>query len=195
MIEDLFVPDEQSVSIVDMNQGTTPGSKIHAGPLYRTPMLPLLCTAASMPSLGTARACVRTYGERLPNRKRMGFGPNQAELPDAQARFARASIGVDQAELLLRDTVRELCALRDAAVPAQRIQMQARFSMVVDQCRQLIGQVCAASGASAHHLGDPLQRARRDAEVMACHIAFDLESNLQNAGRVMLGLEPAGPMT
>ena len=194
VIEDLFVPHVQSVSILEMNKGTTPGSRIHAGPLYRTPMLPLLCTAASMPSVGTARACARVYAERLPSRKRMGFGASQSERPHAQARLARVTIGVDQAELLLRDTVRDLCALRETASPSQCVQMQARLSTVMDQCRGLIGEICAASGASAHHLHDPLQRARRDAEVMACHVAFDLERNLQNAGRVLLGLDPEGPL-
>ena len=47
--------------------------------------------------------------------------------------------------------------------------------------------IAAASGASAHRLSDPIQRARRDVEVMAGHVAFDLDSTLDNAGRALLG--------
>ncbi len=194
VIEECFVPEERSLSILAMNRGATPGSELHASPLYRTPMIPLLCTAASMPALGRARAVVREFAERLPGRHRLGMGPSQAELPSQQMRLARLSIEVDQAELLLRDTVRELCVLRDAAVPAQRAQMQARLGIVMQQSRRVIGDVCAASGATAHALSDPLQRARRDAEVMGCHVAFDPDLTLEQAGRALLGLELTSPM-
>jgi hypothetical protein len=53
----------------------------------------------------------------------------------------------------------------------------------------VIGEVCAASGARAHGLSDPLQRARRDVEVMSCHVAFDLDAVLEVSGKAMLGLE------
>ena len=58
VIEDVFVPLEHSVSILEMAQGRAPGASLHEGPLYRTPMMPLLATAAAMPCVGTARACV-----------------------------------------------------------------------------------------------------------------------------------------
>jgi hypothetical protein len=32
----------------------------------------------------------------------------------------------------------------------------------------------------------------RDANTMACHVIFDLDSRLENMGRTMLGLEPEG---
>ncbi len=193
VIEELFVPEERGVSILAMNAGRAPGASVHDHPLYRTPMIPLLCTAASMPALGQARAVVDGYAERLPTRKRMGFGPPQSELPANQMRMARLTIQVDQAELLLRDTVRQLCELREKATPAQRSMMQARLATVMQQCRAIIAEVSGASGATAHGLSDPLQRARRDVEVMACHVAFDLDSTLEQTGRTLLGGE-ASPM-
>lgn len=194
VIDECFVPSERSVSILEMLEGRTPGAAVHPGPLYRTPMMPLLCTAASMPALGAARAAVKEYGERLPSRRRLGMGTPQSERPAAQMRLARLSIEVHQAELLLRDTVRELCALRDRARLADRARMQAQLALVVDQSKRIVAGVCEASGAGAHALSDPLQRARRDVEMMACHVAFDLESACENAGRLMLGLDPASPL-
>jgi 3-hydroxy-9,10-secoandrosta-1,3,5(10)-triene-9,17-dione monooxygenase len=189
VIEDCFVPDDRSVSILDMNRGCAPGAGIHAGPLYRTPMVPLLCATAAMPSLGQARVLVREYAKRLPGRKRMGFGPSQAEHAPAQIRLARLSVAVHQAELLLRDTVRELCALRNRSGALERARMQAQLATVVDQSKRIISEVCASSGAGAHQLSDALQRARRDVEVMACHVAFDLDAALENTGKAMLGIE------
>ena len=92
-------------------------------------------------------------------------------------------------ELLYRDTIRELCVLRDRSGAADRARLQAQLATVVDQSKRIISEVCGASGANAHHLTDSLQRARRDAEVMACHMAFDLDSALENTGKAMLGLE------
>ncbi len=194
VIEECFVPEERSVSILAMSRGRAPGSEIHAGPLYRTPMIPLLATAASMPALGRARAVVREFGARLPGRKRMGMGPSQAERTPVQIRLARLSIAAHQAELLLRDTVRELCALRDGAQPADRARLQAQLATVVDQSKHIVGDACEASGAGAHQLADPLQRARRDLDVIACHVIFDLEMALENTGKALLGLE-LPPMT
>lgn len=191
LIEEVFVPEERSVSILAMNQGKTPGADIHDHPLYRTPMMPLLCTAASMPSVGQTRAVLRTYTERLPTRRRMGFQDAQSEMPQNQIRLGRLSVAADQAELLLRDTVDQLCALRDGADPGDRTRMQARFASVVHQCKDIIGEVCAVSGANAHQLKDPLQRARRDVEVMSCHVAFDLDLTLESLGRALLGGAPS----
>lgn len=91
--------------------------------------------------------------------------------------------------------MRELCLLHGSAEAVDRARLVARVALVMDQCKHIIGQVSEASGASAHHLSDPLQRARRDAEMMATHMIFDLEMGLENAGRTMLGFAPLPPMT
>jgi len=191
VIEELFVPEERSVSIFAMNQGKAPGADLHDHPLYRTPMIPLLCTAASMPSMGRTRAVLREYTERLPTRTRMGFGDPQSEMPQNQIRLGRLAVAADQTELLLRDTVDQLCTLRDGADAHARTRMQARLASVVHQNKAIIGEICAASGAGAHHLKDPLQRARRDVEVMSCHVAFDIDLTHESLGRTLLGGAPS----
>lgn len=187
VIDDRFVPEDQSVSIIEMNRGVAPGASIHDGPLYRTPMVPLLAATAAMPGLGQAKRLVAEYARRLPERKRMGAQDAQADSPIARSRLGRLSIEAHQTELLLRDSVRELCEKRDASVAADRVRLQAQIAMVVQQSRRIIEAVVSASGASAHRLSDPIQRAGRDAGVMATHVAFDLDSTLDNAGRALLG--------
>ncbi|MBJ22687.1 MAG: acyl-CoA dehydrogenase [bacterium] len=189
VIENCFVPEDRSVSMIEMNRGCTPGATIHDAPLYRTPMAPLLTATAAMPSLGQARALVREYAKRLPERNRMGMDSSMAESTTAQIRLARLSIAAQQTELLFRDTMREVCALRERSQPKDRTRLQAQIATVVHQSREIVSDVCAASGAGAHQLSDRFQRARRDAEVMACHMAFDIDTNLENAGKAMLGLE------
>ena len=51
VITDRFVPEERGVDIPDMLNGRGPGGRLHDGPLYRTPMAPILSFDG-----GTARA-------------------------------------------------------------------------------------------------------------------------------------------
>lgn len=194
VIDDVFVPAEHTVSMLEMSAGKAPGSKLHEGPLYRTPMIPILALAASMPSLGTARACVRRFRERAQARLLMASQQKQSEDPAAQALLARAELEVLQAELLMRKTVAEVMELRDDAGLDTRAKWAASYALIVHQCLRIVQDLARASGASAHRLDDPLQRAVRDLGTASSHVVFDLESQLRNHGRLQLGLDPSTRM-
>ena len=38
VVKDLFIPDHMAVTAADLTMGTTPGSKLHANPMYRMPI-------------------------------------------------------------------------------------------------------------------------------------------------------------
>jgi alkylation response protein AidB-like acyl-CoA dehydrogenase len=192
VIEGVIVPEQRTVSILEMGNGTAPGARIHEGPLYRTPMSPILGLAASMPAVGQARAALRGFLERMQERVPAYSTTRQSDKPAAQIRLARAEVEVRQAESLLRETVAEVCALRDEASPADRARWLASLAMAVDQSKRVLGSLAEASGASAHFQSHPLQRAVRDVNTLACHVVFDLDSRLEIHGRTLLGLEPGG---
>jgi hypothetical protein len=54
--------------------------------------------------------------------------------------------------------------------------------------------VLEASGAHAHFLDHPLQRASRDLNTISCHMVFDLDGRLEAFGRVLLGLDTGGAL-
>jgi alkylation response protein AidB-like acyl-CoA dehydrogenase len=192
VIENKIVPEAQSVSILDMTSGSAPGSKLHSGPLYRTPMLPILGLAASMPAVGQARAALRGFREHMGERLRLGMTAKESERPAAQMRLARAEIQVRQAEGLLREAVREIMERRDEATPAERSRWMTSLAYAVDQSKRVIGSIAESSGASAHFLSHALQRSKRDVDTLSCHVIFDLDSRLESHGRALLGLEPTG---
>ena len=192
LIDGVTVPAERSVSIVDMSAGRAHGAALHPGPLYRTPMLPILCLAAAMPAVAQARAAVGSSLERMKGRVLYGSGATQAEKPASQMRLARADIEARQAERLLRGVVEEVLELRDQASVADRARWAAASAMAVDQSRRVLLSLAEASGASAHFLHDPLQRAVRDVNVAASHVVFDLDARLEIHGRTLLGLDPGG---
>ncbi|MGI9431231.1 MAG: acyl-CoA dehydrogenase family protein [Myxococcota bacterium] len=189
VIENVFVPEERRVSVADMVEGRAHGAGLHEGPLYRTPMIPILMLAASLPALAQARAAVRGFREGLSERVRMGV-VKLAERPATQMRLADAEIAARQAELLLRDVADEVQSLRNQASHEQRARWAASLCHVVHQSRDLIAAVAEASGASAHFRSHPLQRSLRDVNTLSCHVAFDRDAQRELYGRLRLGFSP-----
>jgi 3-hydroxy-9,10-secoandrosta-1,3,5(10)-triene-9,17-dione monooxygenase len=190
VIEDVFVPAERSVSITDLAHGGGPGAQLHEGPLYRTPMLPILTCAATTPALGQAKTAVRLFRENLTQRVLLASGLKQAEKPAAQIRLARAEVEVREAELLIRDTIQDVCTRRNTATIVDRARWATQLAIAVERCRGVIQTVCEASGAHSHFQSNPLQRAWRDINTLSCHTVFDLDGRLEAFGRVLLGLDP-----
>lgn len=195
IVIDALVAEQRTVSIAEMSEGRAPGSRVHAGALYHTPMLPILVLAASMPIVGQARAIVRGFRERLANHTRLSATmAKQSEKPALQMRLAKAAIEVHQAELALRDIADEVRALRNRALPVQRSRWVATGAYVVQRARQILQDVSEGSGASAHFLQHPLQRALRDANVASCHIVFDFDAHRETYGKLLLGQNTPGAM-
>ncbi len=186
-IEDAFVPEERSVSIPDMVLGRAHGSTLHTGPLYRTPMIPILTLAASMPIVGHAQVVVRNFRERLKSHSRLSSLEGQAAKPANQMRLAQATIEAQQAELLLREVAADVTRLRNDARPEDRARWSSSITHAVHQARGVIQDVAEASGASAHFLDQPLQRALRDVNVASCHVVFDHDAQRESYGKLLLG--------
>jgi 3-hydroxy-9,10-secoandrosta-1,3,5(10)-triene-9,17-dione monooxygenase len=194
VIDDVYIPAERSVSMLEMGSGHAPGSRLHQGALYHTPMLPILTLAAAMPALGQARMAVRSFRNYLKERVQLGARTKQAEKAAAQMRLARAEVEVREGELLMRDTVEDVRARRNTATMEDRARWAAQLALAVDRCKRVIQTVSEASGAHGHFLHHPLQRALRDVNTISCHVVFDLDSRLESFGRLLLGLDPGGAL-
>ncbi len=194
VIDNVYIPAERSVSMLEMGNGEAPGSRLHAGPLYRTPMLPVLTMAATTPALGQARMAVQRFREQLANRVRLGSRIRQADKASAQMRLARVEVEVREAELLIRDVIADVCARRNTATMIDRARWATQFAVAVDRCKRVVQTVVEASGAHAHFLDHPLQRALRDLNTISCHVVFDLDGRLEAFGRLMLGLDAGGTL-
>ena len=190
IIRDAFIPEGRMLSFQDMIEGEAPGARVHANPLYRTPMLPTLGLAAAMPALGQARACVRMFRERL--HERMQNGGTRRVGTAARMRLAHAEVRVDQTYLLLRHLVEEVMRLRNNATRLDRTRWATQLAFAVDQCKSVIAYVCEAAGASGHFQSSPLGRAARDINTVGAHIVFDLDARLELHGAAMLGEEIPG---
>ena len=190
---EVFVPTHRVMDFGEMREGRAPGSKLHANPIYRMPMLPFLAVTAAIPAVGTARAAVAEFRDRLQQRVVFGGDLKQAEKPAAQMRLAHADVLTRTAETLIRKVARENVELGKGpgiAKVEDRIALRLQVAYAMSLCREAIRTVCEASGSSSHFLENPLQRALRDINVMSSHVVYDLDGALELHGRAMIGLPP-----
>jgi len=191
-VDNVFVPTEHTVLGSALANGLD--TPLHDAPLYRLPMMPMLMLAVALPAVGTARAVVRRFEERIQGRTILGTTTRQSDTAAAQIRLARADLESKQAELQVRAMVAELMELRNRCEPADRARLAAKLALAVDQSKRVIQSIAEASGASAFYSKDPLQRALRDVEMGSCHPTLNMDARLEMYGRVTLGLTPGGPV-
>lgn len=188
VISDRFVPDDRILDIPDMVNARGHGRRLHPSPLFRTPMAPILALTAGVPALGQARFAVREYARQLQERYDLMTLVKQSENSSRQLRLARADATVQAAEALLRRVLAEVLDQRDEADETTRVNWTTAIAHAVGMCQQAIEEVCVAAGASSHFLDNPLQRARRDVNTIACHTVFDLDQRYRSRGRSLLGM-------
>ncbi|CAM4088146.1 Flavin-dependent monooxygenase, oxygenase subunit HsaA [Mycobacterium basiliense] len=191
-IENVFVPSHRLVSISDIYAGSTPGTHLHDAVAYRWPMVPALALVAAMPALGAAERVADIFTQRLSERELAYEGTKQKDKPAAQARLGQAGVRLRALHGLLADTtgrIDEILLAGDRVSRPVRADARLAAAHIVRESRAVIGDLLEASGASAHFLRNPLQRAQRDVDVISGHVVFDYDTSRELAGALAIGLK------
>jgi hypothetical protein len=94
---------------------------------------------------------------------------------------------IDAAELLMRDVLADMMALRNDASVDQRSSWLSRLAHAVFMCRDATNSINALIGASGAMLDNPIQRFARDINTASNHIIFERESRYGDHTRQLLG--------
>lgn len=191
-IDGVFVPDAYGLPFTALTEVTSGIDKRHVGPLYRTPLVPLLGLAGSLPILGAAQNACQSLGAQLQEKRE---GRRQTSIPrgDSALRImGEAGLTIESAELMLRAVLGDIMDLRVDASTGERLQWMARIAHAVFRCREATNAIGAAAGASGNRLDNPVQRALRDVNTASSHIVFDWDSRSADYGRALAGESPAG---
>ena len=192
VITDVFLPAHRLVRVSEIYTGTAPGAGLHDADTYRWPMVPALALVAAMPALGSAERAADIYAERLSQRVLAYEGVMQKDKPIAQAHLAEARVRLRALRGLLADTVGEIETIVAAGDPVPRAARgEARLAAahLVPESRAVIGDLLEASGDSAHFLDNPLQRIKRDVDVICGHVVFDYDTSRELAAALTLGMK------
>lgn len=190
VVDDVFVPAHRLVAVADIYGGTAPGAREHGVPTYRWPMVPALALTASMPVLGTAERVTELFAERLGGRVLAYSRVAQKDQPAAQIRLGDARVRLSALRALIAATTDEIETIVVSGGRVRRsVRAGARLAAArtVHECRAIIADLLEASGASAHFLSSPLQRAKRDVDIAAGHVVFDYDTSRELAGALAIG--------
>jgi alkylation response protein AidB-like acyl-CoA dehydrogenase len=188
----VFVPAHRSVPMLELTGGRSPGSRVHEGPLYRTPLVPVFALTGAAPVLGAAEGVLKRFEERMTTRVMAYSGERQRDLMSGQIRFAAATADLAAARLLLEDTLRDVATGR-ALDMTDRARARLVAAHVAATARRVVNELCSAAGASAQFTSSPFQRAQRDVNTISGHVVFDPDAAYALYGRIGLGLDP-GPV-
>lgn len=190
VITDALVPERRLVAVADLYGGTAPGAREHAVPTYRWPMVTALALTASMPVLGTAERVTELFAERLSSRVLAYSGVAQKDQPAAQIRLGEARVRLSALRALVAKTADDIETI---VVSGERVSRSVRAdarlaaARVVHESRATIAELMEATGASAHFLSNPMQRAKRDVDIAAGHVVFDYDTSRELAGALAIG--------
>jgi 3-hydroxy-9,10-secoandrosta-1,3,5(10)-triene-9,17-dione monooxygenase len=190
VIDDVWVPAHRLVTVADIYSGTTPGAALHDAAVYRWPMVPALALTAAMPALGSAELVADLFARRLSERVLAYSGVAQKDQPSAQVRLGAARVRLRALRGLVdaaADDIQARVSTGQHVGRAVRAGVRAAAAHVVHESRSVIADLLEASGASAQFLDHPLQRAKRDVDVISGHVVFDYDVSRELAGALEIG--------
>lgn len=184
-VSDLFVPDAYTTwrdSVPDRRNN---------GPLYSTPLITFYGLVFAGVSFGVARAALEDF-KVLAQEKPSGPGSLLRDSAVVQLGVARAEGQLGSARAYLAETVGEfwetLCAQEPASMD-QRARLRIAITSGIDNARSVVDFAYHSAGSNAVFAANPFERRFRDMNTLTQQGQAHL-SNLEDAGKALLGLNP-----
>lgn len=188
-VAELFVPDAM---VTDVG-GRKPN---HDGPLYRLPPFTRLAYNKVGVATGIARSALDAFVELAEHKQPRLSSRALRERPRAQLCYAQAEAALRGARAFVFDAVSEawdtVCA-GGVVDRRQRALVRLACSHACQEAIRAVELVHQAAGTSANYEASPIGKARRDVAVVAQQLMVAPQF-IEDAGRVLLGLDPLEPI-
>ena len=192
-IKDAFIPQHRAVHLKQMLDGSSPGAQFHTAPIYRIPFTSVAPFSIVGAPLGMARGAIATHAEALA--KKLKGAPDLliAEQAAGMSRLAEAASNVDAAFALVLEDARRIDGAegRDSLSALELARIPRDWAHAAQASRYAVTRLFECSGGSGIYDASELQRAWRDVNSAAQHVAFTWDTAMTDFGRAMLGLAPA----
>jgi 3-hydroxy-9,10-secoandrosta-1,3,5(10)-triene-9,17-dione monooxygenase len=186
-VNDVFIPQDRALPFQSILDATSGISARFAGPLYRTPLMPVLGFAAGLPILGAAQSALSNFAEQMRGKLTNKVLRSGMPQPDVSKVLGEVSLKVETAELLMRSVLQDVMSKRNEANSEERTHWLSQIAFAVHTCKEASIQLADVTGASGGHLDNPVQRAVRDIAVASNHVVFSKDSQYTAVGRNLLG--------
>ena len=188
-VTDLFVPDAMTTEVT----GNDPA---HDGALYRMPPFTRLAYNKVGVATGIARSALNAFVELAENKQPRLSSRQLRDRPRAQLCYAQAEASLRSARAFVFDAVGDVWeTVGDGgrATREQRALVRLACSHACQESIRAVELVHQAAGTSANEEGSPIGQARRDVAVVAQQVMV-APHFIEDAGRVLLGLDPHEPI-
>ncbi len=194
-VEDAFVPERRVARFAALCAGEGPGCAVNPGYLYRLPQMAVFSFNLVGVAIGAARGAVEQLTASM-RPSSQATGAPLASQQSIQLRVAESMAEIDAAHALVDRNRREIVAWGEAgAMPAveERVRYRRDNAFAAMACCRAIERLQPISGGRGLAAHDPVNRAWRDANAVARHIAltWDIAGAIQ--GAVALGLPCPDP--
>ncbi len=193
-VEDAFVPAHRLLEVSTAGDSDLSAWELHGQDRYRVPIPVLLGWDLVAPMIGLAKGMVDEFVVRLSGTSGPGRTADSAAI---HLRLSQACAEIDAAAALMEQDVAETLRKGRDGEPFNTIE-RAKFRRDKAFCTQLglqaVNRLFDLSGGHALFDSEPLQRFHRDAQAVAHRDGLIMDLGGQQFGRVMLGLEPDGPI-
>lgn len=186
-ITDVFVPEDHALPFQQLLEATSGITERFSGPLYSTPLMPVLGFAAGLPILGAAQMALAEFSGQMRKKIEKNMLRAGSPLSDVSGVLGEAALKIETAELILRNVMADIMAKRKTASHAERSMWLSRMAYAVYTCKEAVLQISEETGASGGLLSNPIQRAVRDISIATNHVIFSKNSRFSDVGRTLLG--------
>jgi 3-hydroxy-9,10-secoandrosta-1,3,5(10)-triene-9,17-dione monooxygenase len=191
IVDDVFVPDYRSQSMLDNFLLRGPGQALNTSSLYRLPFGQIFVRGISTGAIGALQGMLNTlldYGKTRVTRA----GGRSAENPFVQLLCAETAAAIDEMTATLHRNFRNLHAYarrREMPPLEERLRYKFQSTAVTERCTLLAARIFKATGAAG--LSEELPFGGILADLMAGrqHISNQYEYIGSIWGGVMFGLE------
>ncbi len=195
VVADAFVPDHRIAPMQALCRGEGPGRAVNPGYLYRLPQMAVFSFNLVGVAIGAAEGAIEHLTTSL-RPTSSATGAPLAGQQSIQLRIAESMAEIDAARALVDRNRREIVAWGEAgAIPAveERVRYRRDNAFAAMACCRAVERVLPIGGGRGLAAGDPVNRAWRDANAVARHIAltWDIAGAVQ--GAVALGLPCPDP--
>ena len=194
VIEDKFVPNHRIVSHKEMSDATSPGTKLHTDPVYRTPIWSFVPFTISAPACGVAQGALDAFIDEMKVRDDSFAHSPLSKKPGMHARVAEASAMIDCGDLLYKRSYREtIDKILAGEVPTLEFRARSRRDQgyCVKLAKAAVGLLIDAGGGRGLYETNHVQRSFRDLQAISGHIVASWDVVAFSYGQMALGGLPS----
>ena len=102
-VDDVFIPEERAIPFLSILNNTTGIAERFDGPLYSTPLMPVLGFAAGLPILGAAQSALADFSQQMATKLKNNVPRAGSPQADVTKVLGEVSLKLDAAELVMRN--------------------------------------------------------------------------------------------